>query len=180
MAGAHPSRTAPLHGKPRTGALQSPVRAYPRLVELAELNDSSQAACVTRFLVRTFNGAAFPFDLFELGAPDVAIADDALRWGKADPHRLRLDGERRVAAVGAAGVGQRSDRNPACTCLLWVWSAVSRLWKYPPPTAHQGTSPGQYLAREAALAGPDLPGQLLSKKLQDFGRNLSGDEANDA
>jgi hypothetical protein len=81
------------------------AQAYLRLVELAERHDSGQAARVARFLASTFNGAAFPFDLFELRALNVAIADDALacidalRWGKADLHRLLPDGEQRVAAV---------------------------------------------------------------------------------
>lgn len=81
------------------------AQAYLRLVELAERHDSGQAARVARFLASTFNGAAFPFDLFELRALDVTVADDAmvcidaLRWGKADLHRLLPDGEKRVAAV---------------------------------------------------------------------------------
>jgi hypothetical protein len=103
-------------------ALQAQARAaqaYLRLVELAERHDSGQAARVARFLASTFNGAALPFDLFELRALDVAIADDALacidalRWGKADLHRLLPDGEQRVAAVLRAwGIGDPADEVP--------------------------------------------------------------------
>lgn len=51
---------------------------------------------MARFLASTFNGAAFPFDLFELRT---LACIDALRWGKADLHRLLPDGEQRVSAV---------------------------------------------------------------------------------
>lgn len=81
------------------------AQAYLRLVEIAERSDTGQAARVARFLASTFNSERYPLDLFELRALDVAIADDALacidalRWGKADLHRLLPDGEERVAAV---------------------------------------------------------------------------------
>jgi hypothetical protein len=75
------------------------------VVEVAERYDSGQARRVAGFLASTFNGDAYPFDLFELRALDVALADDALacidalRWGKADLYKLIPDGERRMAAV---------------------------------------------------------------------------------
>lgn len=100
-------------------ALQAQARAaqaYLRLVELAERSDTGQAARVARFLASTFNGARHPLDLFELRALDVALADDALacidalRWGKADLHKLLPDGEQRVAAVLEIwGIGERED-----------------------------------------------------------------------
>lgn len=90
------------------------AQAYLRLIELAEQHDTGQAARVARFLASTFNGALYPLDLFELRALDVALADDALacidalRWGKADLHKLLPDGEARVAAVLQAwGIDQR-------------------------------------------------------------------------
>jgi hypothetical protein len=81
------------------------AQALLRLVEAAESSDSGQARRVALFLAGTFNGAAFPFDLFELRALDVNLADDALacidalRWGKADLHKLIPDGETRLAAL---------------------------------------------------------------------------------
>ena len=81
------------------------AQAYARLLDLAETQDSGQIRRVAGFLASTFNGAAFPFDLFDLRTVDVAIADDmlacidALRWGKADLYKLVPDGERRVLAV---------------------------------------------------------------------------------
>ena len=47
----------------------------------------------------------FPLDPYELRAVDVAISDDmlccldALRWAKADLHKLVPDGEKRVLRV---------------------------------------------------------------------------------
>lgn len=81
------------------------AQAFLRLVEIAERHDTGQARRVASFLASTFNGAAFPFDLFELRTLDVGLADDAvacidaLRWGKADLHKLIPDGERRIEAV---------------------------------------------------------------------------------
>jgi hypothetical protein len=67
-------------------ALQAQAQAYLRLVELAERSDSGRAARVPRFVVSTFNGALYPFDLFELRALDVALAGlhrrAALREGR--------------------------------------------------------------------------------------------------
>ena len=90
------------------------AQAYLRLIELAERHDTGQSAHVALFLARTFNGALYPLDLFELRALDVALADDALtcidalRWGKADLYNLLPDGEARVAAVLKAwGIDKR-------------------------------------------------------------------------
>jgi hypothetical protein len=81
------------------------AQAYARLIELAEKHDSGQIRHVAQFLASSYNGEAFPFDLFILRALDVAISDDmivcidALRWGKADLYKLVPDGERRIQAV---------------------------------------------------------------------------------
>ena len=75
--------------------------AYQRLLQLAETRDSGQVRRVALFIAATYNGEAFPFDLFELRAVDEAISDDmllcidALRWG----HSLVPDGDRWVRAV---------------------------------------------------------------------------------
>ena len=72
---------------------------------LAEERNSGQITRVVRFLAATYNGQAFPLDLFELRAVDVAISDDmlrcldALRWGRADLHTLVPDRDRRMQAV---------------------------------------------------------------------------------
>jgi hypothetical protein len=81
------------------------AQAYARLLDMAENRDSGQIRRIARYLASTFNGEAFPFDLFELRAVDVVISDDmlacldALRWAKADLLKLVPDGERRVLAV---------------------------------------------------------------------------------
>lgn len=81
------------------------AHAFARLLALAETRQSGQIHRIARFLASTYNGEIFPFDLFELRAVDVAISDDmlacldALRWGKADLHKLVPDGEPRVRAV---------------------------------------------------------------------------------
>ncbi|EWS55632.1 hypothetical protein [Methylibium sp. T29] len=86
-------------------ATQAGAQAFARLLELAEERDSGQIPRVARFLAATYNGRAFPFDLFELRAVDIAISDDmlccldALRWGRADLHTLIPDGDARVRAV---------------------------------------------------------------------------------
>lgn len=92
-------------------AQASAAQAYARLLALAESRDSGQVRRVVRFLASTYNGEVFPFDLFELRAVDVSISDDmlacldALRWAKADLHRLVPDGEARVrAAISAWGI----------------------------------------------------------------------------
>lgn len=79
--------------------------AYRRLVYLAETGDSGQISKVARFVASTFNGQAYPFDLFYLRSLDVELSDDmlvcldALRWAKADLYRLLPDGEARVKAI---------------------------------------------------------------------------------
>lgn len=81
------------------------AQAFGRLLGLAEERDSGQIRTVVRFLASTYNGAAFPFDLFELRTVDVGISDDmllcldALRWAKADLYTLAPDGDRRVKNV---------------------------------------------------------------------------------
>ena len=81
------------------------AQAFSRLLKLAEERDSGQIPRIARFLAATYNGQAFPFDLFELRAVDIAISDDmlccldALRWGRADLHTLIPDGDARVRAV---------------------------------------------------------------------------------
>ena len=74
--------------------------AYQRLLQLAETRDSGQIRRIAFFLAATYNGEAFPFDLFELRAVDEAIGDDmllcidALRWGQCDLYRLVPDGDK--------------------------------------------------------------------------------------
>ena len=86
-------------------ATQAGAQAFARLLKLAEERDSGQIPRIARFLAATYNGQAFPFDLFELRAVDIAISDDmlccldALRWGRADLHTLIPDGDARVRAV---------------------------------------------------------------------------------
>ena len=86
-------------------ATQAGTHAFARLLKLAEERDSGQIPRIARFLAATYNGQAFPFDLFELRAVDIAISDDmlscldALRWGRADLHTLIPDGDARVRAV---------------------------------------------------------------------------------
>lgn len=83
------------------------AQAYARLLELAETRDSGQIRRVAQFIASTYDGATFPFDLFELRTLDIDISDDmlvcidALRWAKADLHKLVPDGARRVEAVCA-------------------------------------------------------------------------------
>ena len=80
-------------------------QAFLRLLTLAETRDSGQVRRIALFLAATYNGEAFPFDLFELRAVDEAISDDmmlcidALRWGQADLFGLVPDGDRRVRAM---------------------------------------------------------------------------------
>jgi hypothetical protein len=81
------------------------AQAFARLLKMAEERDSGQIPRIARFLAATYNGQAFPFDLFELRALDVAISNDmlccldALRWGRADLQTLVPDGDARVRAV---------------------------------------------------------------------------------
>jgi hypothetical protein len=81
------------------------AHAFARLLQLAEERDSGQIVRIARFIAATYNGAAFSFDPFDLRSVDVGIGDDmlccldALRWGRADLHRLVPDGDRRVREV---------------------------------------------------------------------------------
>jgi len=81
------------------------AEAFARLLQLAEQRDSGQIARVVRFIAALYNGQAFPLDLFELRAVDLAISDDmlccidALRWARADLHSLVPDGDSRVRLV---------------------------------------------------------------------------------
>ena len=80
-------------------------QAYARLLTLAETRNSGQIPRIAKFFAATYNGEAFPFDLFELRALDIEISDDmvlcidALRWGRADLYSLIPDGDKRVKAV---------------------------------------------------------------------------------
>jgi hypothetical protein len=81
------------------------VRAFARLLELAEQRDSGQIRRIAQFLAATYNGQVFQFDLFDLRCVDIAISDnmltclDALRWGRADLYALVPDGDARVRSV---------------------------------------------------------------------------------
>lgn len=58
-----------------------------------------------QFLASTYNGEAFPFNLFELRRVDVETGDDmlvcidALRRAKTDLYKLAPNGEKRVLAA---------------------------------------------------------------------------------
>ncbi len=86
-------------------ATQAGTQAFARLLKLAEECDSSQIPRIARFLAASYNGQAFPFDLFELRAVDIAISNDmlgcldALRRGRADLYTLVPDGDARMRAV---------------------------------------------------------------------------------
>lgn len=96
---------ADLHAAGADEATRKGAHAFARLLELAEQRDSGQIARVARFIAATYDGEAFKFDPFELRAVDIAISNDmlccldALRWDRADLHRLVPDGDRRVRMV---------------------------------------------------------------------------------
>ena len=79
--------------------------AFQRLLRLAQAQDSGQVRVIASFIAATYNGEAFPFDLFDLRAVDAAISDDmllcidAVRWGRTELFGLVPDGERQVRAV---------------------------------------------------------------------------------
>lgn len=81
------------------------AHAFARLLEIAETSHAGQAGRVAQFLASTFNGRAYPYDLFDLRSFDVSISDDmlvaldALRWGKTDLFNLVPDGFKRVQSV---------------------------------------------------------------------------------
>ncbi len=80
-------------------------QAFARLLDLAESHHSGQARRIAQFIASTYDGAAFPFDLFELRIVDEAIGEDmlarldALRWGQSDLYQLVPNGEPRVRPV---------------------------------------------------------------------------------
>jgi hypothetical protein len=86
-------------------ATQAGAQAFTRLLNLAEEGDSGQVPRIARFLAATYNGRNFPLDVYELRAVDVEISDDmlacldALRWARADLHRLVPDGDARLRGV---------------------------------------------------------------------------------
>lgn len=96
---------ADLHAVGADEATRKGAQAFARLLQLAEERDSGQIARIARFIAPTYNGQAFQLDVFELRAVDIAISNDmlccldALRWGRADLHRLVPDGDRRVREV---------------------------------------------------------------------------------
>lgn len=81
------------------------AHAFARLLAQAETQHSGQIERIAQFIAASYNGEAFPFDLFLLRTVDVVIGDDmlacldALRWGRADLYKLVPDGERRVQRV---------------------------------------------------------------------------------
>lgn len=81
------------------------AHAFARLLDIAETSDTGQASRVAKFIAGSYNGRAFPFDLFDLRCLDVPISDDmllcldALRWAKADLYKLVPEGESRVKSV---------------------------------------------------------------------------------
>lgn len=90
----------------RATAVQAQAaHAFARLLDIAENSDTGQAKRVSGFIAATFNGSAYPFDLYDLRGLDVAIGDDmlvcldALRWAKADLFNLVPNGEARVKGV---------------------------------------------------------------------------------
>lgn len=91
------------------------AHAFERLLGISEQTDTGQARRVAQFLASTYDGQTFPFDPFNMRAVDVSISDDmlacldALRWAKADLHKLVPEGERRVRSMckawGISGPG---------------------------------------------------------------------------
>jgi len=91
------SRSQRQTATPKSPAADAPIanasksQAFERLLTLGERYDSVQVLQVVRFLSRTFNGEAFPFELFERLAVDADVSDDvllcldALRWATKRP-----------------------------------------------------------------------------------------------
>ena len=81
------------------------AQAFARLLAAAEHSDSGQTGRITKFVAATYNGQAFPLDVYELRCVDIALSDDmlvcldALRWAKADLHTLVPEGDARVRRV---------------------------------------------------------------------------------
>ena len=80
-------------------------QAFAWLLTLADTRNSGKIPRIAKFIASTYNVDVFPFDLFELRAPDIEISDDmllcidALRWGRADLYSLIPDSDKRVKAV---------------------------------------------------------------------------------
>lgn len=93
------------HEWSRRATAAQAAHAFARLLDIAENSGTGQARRVSRFIAGTFNGRAYPFDLYDLRGLDVAIGDDmlvcldALRWAKADLFNLVPNGETRVKGV---------------------------------------------------------------------------------
>lgn len=92
-------------GSRSRAATDAAAVAFARLLDLCERRSSGQIVRVARFVAATYNGQAFPLDLYELRAVDVNISDDmlccldALRWARADLHTLVPEGDLRVRQV---------------------------------------------------------------------------------
>jgi hypothetical protein len=79
--------------------------AYERLLSLAEGDITDQISRVINFLASSFNGHAYPFDLFQLRSLDTEIGDDmilcidAIRYGDIDLYKLVPDGKYRIQSI---------------------------------------------------------------------------------
>ena len=81
----------------RGEAIAKGGRAFQRLSQRAEIRDSGQVRRVALFIAATYNGEAFPFDLFELRA-----------GGRCDQRRHAA--VHRRAALGPVGPAQPGAR----------------------------------------------------------------------
>ena len=52
------------------------AQAFARLLAVAEHSDSGQTGRVAKFVAATYNGRAFPLDVYELRSVDIALSDD--------------------------------------------------------------------------------------------------------
>lgn len=104
MNPAHLARLADYDSRAQAAQAKA-AQAYARLLRIAETSETGQAHRVARFLASCQDGARWPFDLFELRTVDVEISDDmlacldALRWAKADLHKLAPEGLARLQSV---------------------------------------------------------------------------------
>ena len=108
-------------------AMDAAAVAFGRLLDLCERRNSGQIVRIARFVAATYNGQAFPLDLYELRAVDVDISDDmlrcldALRWARADLHTLVPDGDIRVRQVieqwGLQWPGATDCEHPTEVCI---------------------------------------------------------------
>jgi len=86
-------------------ATASGAQAFARLLAAAEHSDSGQTGRIASFVAATYNGQAFPLDVYELRCVDIALSDDmlacldALRWAEADLHTLVPEGDARARRV---------------------------------------------------------------------------------